>query len=822
MREFDPEPYLSAIGHPKRVRRASCCTPSKRARATTASLSARYGSAARSQREYDIYEATRFLYTGNNPIQTGVTSDVINPRCVAMLRGNVITSDRQPLPGVSISIKDRPEYGQTLSRADGLFDFVLNGGETVIVEFQKTGYLPIQRRIDTHRRQFEVVEPVALIAPDTQTTAIDPASTVDFQVARGSIVSDTSGSRQATLLFPQGALTSLVSAQGVLHAAAQLTVRATEYTVGAAGAAAMPGDLPPNSGYTYAVDFSIDEAGQSNVTFNSPVINYTENLITAPVGSAVPAAYYDRDKGEWIPSKNGLVIFTYNPVDLPLSYIPPAVTGGGNAQWSYDADHNLTTFTRPDGGAIDLTYTDNGFRLNGVTLSRGARGLTYDTAGRIQSLSDPSGITLTYDYDGPLLTRRTQSGPVAGAVEFTYNPDWLVGSILVNGAYSATLHYDDDDLLIQSGDLVISRNSNNGLVTGSQLGNVSDTWAHNVYAEAISYTAAYNSAAVYRIDFERDVRGRITRKIETIGGVTSIFDYTYDPAGRLRQVRKDGVLIGDYTYDSNGNRVSANSVSATYDAQDRLTQLDQTSYTYTAAGELAFKTTGSAVTTYQYDAAGNLLAATLSDGTQITYLVDALNRRVGKRVNGILVLGLLYEGGFRPIAELDGSGAVVSRFVYGSRSNVPEYLIKGGQTYRIIADQLGSPRLVVNVATGQIAQRLDYDAWGNVLQDTNSGLQPFGFAGGLYDRDPGLVRFGLRDYDPIAGRWTNKDPSGFAGGDSNLYAYVSNDPVNAIDPTGTEEESAPAPCNPDKPICVRPIHTTRLMPSRLGLTTSRR
>jgi len=81
-------------------------------------------------------------------------------------------------------------------------------------------------------------------------------------------------------------------------------------------------------------------------------------------------------------------------------------------------------------------------------------------------------------------------------------------------------------------------------------------------------------------------------------------------------------------------------------------------------------------------------------------------------------------------------------------------------------------------------QRMDYDDWGNVTNDTNPGFQPFGFAGGIYDRDTNLVRFGARDYDPETGRWTAKDPIRFAGGDSNLYGYVLGDPVNGIDPNG--------------------------------------
>ncbi|MFU8832906.1 MAG: RHS repeat-associated core domain-containing protein, partial [Wenzhouxiangella sp.] len=107
-----------------------------------------------------------------------------------------------------------------------------------------------------------------------------------------------------------------------------------------------------------------------------------------------------------------------------------------------------------------------------------------------------------------------------------------------------------------------------------------------------------------------------------------------------------------------------------------------------------------------------------------------------------------------------------------------------GRTYRIVSDHLGSPRLVIDTVTGEVAQQMDYDAFGNVLTDTNPGFQPFGFAGGLYDPDTGLVRFGARDYDPETGRWTAKDPIGFAGGDSNLYGYVLGDPVNLIDPTG--------------------------------------
>jgi RHS repeat-associated protein len=69
-----------------------------------------------------------------------------------------------------------------------------------------------------------------------------------------------------------------------------------------------------------------------------------------------------------------------------------------------------------------------------------------------------------------------------------------------------------------------------------------------------------------------------------------------------------------------------------------------------------------------------------------------------------------------------------------------------------------------------------HDTWGKMLEDTSPGFVPFGFAGGLYDADTGLVRFGARDYDPSVGRWVSKDPIRFGGRQANIYAYAGDDP----------------------------------------------
>jgi RHS repeat-associated protein len=98
---------------------------------------------------------------------------------------------------------------------------------------------------------------------------------------------------------------------------------------------------------------------------------------------------------------------------------------------------------------------------------------------------------------------------------------------------------------------------------------------------------------------------------------------------------------------------------------------------------------------------------------------------------------------------------------------------------------------VVDVATGAVAQRIDYDEWGQVVSDSRPGFQPFGFGGGLYDRHTGFVRFGARDYDARTGRWTAKDPIRFGGGDANLYAYVGGNPLASIDPAGLASYGMP-------------------------------
>lgn len=307
----------------------------------------------------------------------------------------------------------------------------------------------------------------------------------------------------------------------------------------------------------------------------------------------------------------------------------------------------------------------------------------------------------------------------------------------------------------------------------------------------------------------RDNLGRIVEKSEVADGDKDKMKYSYDIAGRLvSAIGPKG--FRNYTYDANGNRTFMSSgshrhgVSYSYDSQDRLIQAGDVKYRYNNNGDLMLKEGDDFEVEYFYDSLGNLKTVNFPRDIyhdpdcnrdfwrkrrhqrkdhRIDYIVDGMGRRVGKKVNGKLVQQFVWQSQLQIAAELDSKGRLVKQFVYGSKVNVPDYMIAGGRTYSIITDQLGSPRLVVDATSGKIAQEVEYDEFGNISKDTEPGFTPFGFAGGLYDRDTKLVRFGARDYDPEVGRWTSKDPILFNGG-NNFYGYAQNDPVNMVDPEG--------------------------------------
>jgi RHS repeat-associated protein len=383
------------------------------------------------------------------------------------------------------------------------------------------------------------------------------------------------------------------------------------------------------------------------------------------------------------------------------------------------------------------------------------------------------------------MTATTVAGAAPGAIVNDYDDQLRLASQTVGGA-EVTYDYDDDGLPVRIGELTLTHDSDNGKFAGLGSGASQTTVSRTALGEPDAVTTRQGAATTYAETYARDDIGRITTRTATRAAGSTTWEYGYDAAGRLETVERDGATVATYTYGANDNRASvtrgAMTVEYGYDAQDRLQSAGATTYTYTPAGELRTKKTGTAETTYDYDATGALTGVELPDGTQLGYTIDAGGRRVAE-TGGTSQRRFLYGSGLGPVAELDANG-VRSRFIYATRSNVPDLMIRGGKTYRIVTDQLGSPVAVIDVETGATVQELDYDEFGRVTRDTQPEFQPFGFAGGLYDPETGLVRFGARDYDPETGRFTTPDPAGFEGGSTNLYGYALADPVNVTDPSG--------------------------------------
>jgi RHS repeat-associated protein len=524
--------------------------------------------------------------------------------------------------------------------------------------------------------------------------------------------------------------------------------------------------------------------------------------ITRPDSKATAWTFDDADNVTALtPPGRAAHQFAYNPDTKLLTLsTPPTVTQtatsllAGQQSYTYGNDHELTSITHSDGRSIGFTYSSTG-QLTTQTLANATLTYGYDSGGALTSINRSDSVKVAMTHDGSLWTGSTWSGAISGSVKADYDANFWLKTLTVNNASSVTFSYDNDGLLIgassTAGAMTVARDTNTGMVTGTTLGNVTTANEYNGFAELNVLTTNVSGTYLFGQALERDSLGRITSVTEQLGTTAHDTGYTYDNVGRLSSATRDGVTT-KYGYDSNGNRTTVQTgtdaaVTATYDAQDRIVAYGTQQYSFTPHGDLLSRTDGTKTLGLTYDELGNLMSVSLVDGStthKIDYVVDGFGRRVARRVDGVFDRAWLYRDGLRPVSEVDAAG-VFTHYVYAeSQSGAPDFLIRSGVLYRIVKDHLGSVRMVVNATTGAVAQSIEYDAFGRVLSETGAGFQAFGFAGGLYDADTKLVRFGARDYDPGMGRWTNKDPIGFAGGDTDFYAYVGNDPVNLTDPDG--------------------------------------
>jgi RHS repeat-associated protein len=475
-----------------------------------------------------------------------------------------------------------------------------------------------------------------------------------------------------------------------------------------------------------------------------------------------------------------------NVAGQPLSYQAPSAPA---RTFEYDSAGRIVLTTREDGSTIREEYAHSGLVWTGIASTGDTITATTDsTSNRVVRATRSSGANLTFAYDGFLLSRISWAGLVNGTVNLAYDSDFRLQAEAVNGNAGITYDYDKDGYLTRAGSLAIDLEPQTGSEQQLRLDASVTSVRYDGFGMADSIATAVNGSVVHEVLLYRDSIGRISNRVETVNGVRESSAFTYDVSGQLLSTVRNGILTAQYEYDASGNRTrvstTSGSVVVVSDSADRLISYGGKRFFYRSTGELDRSILGTDTTVYRFGAFGELLSVIRPQRDTVTYVVDAVGRRVGRRVNGVLAQAFLYRNNSEIVAEMNGAGQIVSRFVYGRKRHLPEYMIRSGQSFRFILDERGSVRLVVNAATEEIAQRIDYDGFGNVTANTNPGFQPFGYAGGLLDDLTGLTHFGARDYDPTVGRWISTDPMLFDAGDANLYRYAGNDPINAVDPTG--------------------------------------
>ncbi|HVS04176.1 MAG TPA: Ig-like domain-containing protein, partial [Thermoanaerobaculia bacterium] len=161
-------------------------------------------------RSLDTCGLVSFFWTGSPRIQFGVWPEAVDCGRLAVVRGRVLDRSGAPLAGVRVEALGQPDYGATFTRDDGRYDLAGRSGEQVVVAFSRQGYFSVRRTVPLAPRQHDVLGDVVLTAPDAQVTVVDVSGGASgVQVARGSVVTDMAGTRQATLLVPAGTTAAL-------------------------------------------------------------------------------------------------------------------------------------------------------------------------------------------------------------------------------------------------------------------------------------------------------------------------------------------------------------------------------------------------------------------------------------------------------------------------------------------------------------------------------------------------------------------------------------------------------------------------------------
>lgn len=487
-------------------------------------------------------------------------------------------------------------------------------------------------------------------------------------------------------------------------------------------------------------------------------------------------------------------VFVRDGAGRQLEYRPAG--GGAPLVTQRDRDGLVTAVDFGGGISVGVVREATSMKIAGLSVGAPRTPGTITFArdrgtGALATATTPEGARTAFTWHGPLprqVTHTAPGGTFQVVVDHTYDTRLRLRSLRVGALPRMQFDYDADGLVMGAGDVNLTRDAASGRIRLLGAGNAVVEYGYDAFGDVATIQSAAGSSPTVSFTYSRDGVGRVATMVDARGARSFVFGY--DGRGRLGTVSENGNVVHRLAHDANGNLEADSAAGVTYacDAQDRLLRAGDIALEYDSAGRVVTRTRGGQATQYVYDALGNLLHATLPTGRRIDYQVDALQRRVVRLVDGRPSHGYVHGAGQRLLGELrdeGGSLRLVRCFQYASRAHVPDVIREANRTYLLIHDHLGSVRRVVDAISGQVQQDLDYDAFGRVVRDTNPGFQPFGFAGGLYDPETQLVRFGARDYDPELRRWLAKDPALFAGGDLNLYAYAAGDPINGVDPDGT-------------------------------------
>jgi RHS repeat-associated protein len=262
--------------------------------------------------------------------------------------------------------------------------------------------------------------------------------------------------------------------------------------------------------------------------------------------------------------------------------------------------------------------------------------------------------------------------------------------------------------------------------------------------------------------------------------------YTYDPFNRLiGSNQNNGQSVYNYVYDIAGNRWQQNgqySLIATFTGNNTTNNNRIDGRSYDADGNLLNDGTHN----YTYDAENRLTQ--VDAGATATYIYDVDGRRVRKTVGGVSV-DYLYDLSSHEITEVNSSGGWNRGEVYADDNHIATY--NDGTTYFIHRDWLGTERVRSNVP-GVACESIGSLPFGDGMTTTGScsDISPMHFTGKQRDYESGLDNFGARYNSSNIGRFMSADPenAGASKGDPeswNAYSYGGNDPVNLVDPSGT-------------------------------------